>query len=52
MSIEVNRHGDLRAYWIRWGRLTIRITNAVRMFEERKLPSIGGWWVQIKWRRA
>jgi hypothetical protein len=41
-----------RSYWLRIGKLSINVTNRMQMFEERRLPSFRGWWVNVIWRKV
>ena len=47
MKIETSRHMSMHVYTAKVGRLTIKVTNRPQLFEEKRLPSFKGWWVQV-----
>jgi hypothetical protein len=47
MKIETSRHMSMAVHTVRIGRLTIKVTNRPQLFEENRLPSFKGWWVQV-----
>jgi hypothetical protein len=53
MKLSQSHYGSFHCYVMQIGRLRIEITNRLQLFEERRLPSLRGWWIGIVWcRRA
>ena len=48
--IETSRHMSMACHYIRIGRMTLIVTNRPQLFEENRLPSFKGWWVNVIWR--
>lgn len=47
MSYSVSKYGHWRSYQLELGRTVIVLTNRVQLFEEKSIPSLGGWWLNI-----
>jgi len=47
ITVETSRHMSMASHVISAGRWVITITNRPQLFEERKLPSVRGWWIRV-----
>lgn len=47
ITITTSRHMSMAAHVISVGRWVITVTNRPRLFEERDIPAIRGWWIRI-----
>lgn len=47
MSFSKSSYGHWRSYQLDIGRTVIVLTNRVQLFEERSIPSVKCWWLNI-----
>ena len=52
MRFEQSHFMSMHSYTLKVWRVLVVITNRPQLFEERELPSVNGWWVNVRWCRA
>jgi hypothetical protein len=51
-ELYISHHMNLKTYSFIFFKIYIIITNRVQLFEERRAPIYGGWWIKFIWRKA